>query len=113
MSHQRIQYIDQIKGFAIFLVVNLFKMGVPEKIGNLLSLLGQKSLYIYIYIYIVCIFYYTITYYWRVYNRTKWYDVCSSSFYIFICANYNSNSTFIVSFWSSEKKSFATKIMFW
>lgn len=47
MSHQRIQYIDQIKGFAIFLVVNLFKMGVPEKIGNLLSLLGQKSLYIY------------------------------------------------------------------
>ncbi len=86
-------------------------MGVPEKIGNLLSLLGQKSLHIYIYI--ACIFCYTITYYWRVYNRTKWYDVCSSLVYIFICANYNSNSTFIVSFWSSEKKSFATKIMFW
>lgn len=49
MSHQRIQYIGQIKGFAIFLVVNLFKMDVPEKIGNLLSLLGQKSLHIYIY----------------------------------------------------------------
>lgn len=48
MSHQRIQYIGQIKGFAIFLVVNLFKMDVPEKIGNLLSLLGQKSLHIYI-----------------------------------------------------------------
>lgn len=109
MSHQRIQYIGQIKGFAIFLVVNLFKMDVPEKIGNLLSLLGQKSLHIYI----AGIFCYTITYYWRVYNRTKWYDVCSSSVYIFICANYNSNSTFIVSFWSSEKKSFATKIMFW
>ena len=30
------------------LVVNLFKMGVSEKIGNLLSLLGQKSLHIYI-----------------------------------------------------------------